>query len=56
MTNNREQLLNWNQLSEQFRAVRGSGLGYQTIQGWQALGMPHVRQGRRIPESVRSGF
>jgi len=48
MTENEEQLITWTQLSDRFKAVRGRGVGYHTIQGWQALGMPHLRQGRGI--------
>jgi hypothetical protein len=48
MTENEVQLINWIQLSDRFKAMRGRGLGYHTLQGWQALGMPHLRQGRGI--------
>lgn len=43
-----EVLLDWRHLSDRFRSVRGVGLGYKTVQGWQAMGMPYIRQGRLI--------
>jgi|GEM_PF-2361481 len=42
------QIINWVQLSDRFKSIRGVGVGYHTIQGWQAIGMPHIRQGRLI--------
>ena len=41
-------LVDWRHLSDRFRSVRGVGVGYKTIQGWQAMGMPYLRQGRLI--------
>jgi hypothetical protein len=41
-------LINWHGLSDQFRAMRGEGVSYHTIQAWQVMGMPYIQQGRRI--------
>ena len=43
-----ELLVDWRRLSDRFRSVRGVGVGYKTVQGWQAMGMPYLRQGRMI--------
>lgn len=48
MTEHTEELIGWKQLSDRFKRVRGVGFGYHTLQAWQALGMPHIRQGRLI--------
>ena len=48
MTKTTTEIINWRQLSNRFKTLRGKGVSYQTIQGWQALGMPYLRQGRLI--------
>ena len=37
-------LVKWQALSKVFAERRGEGMAYKTIQSWQALGMPYVRQ------------
>ena len=39
-------IIQFRQLSERFRTVRGFGVGFITVQKWQVMGMPHIRQGR----------
>lgn len=42
-------LAKWQDLSNYFKAQRGEGVSYHTIQSWQALGMPYIRQsGHRV--------
>jgi len=45
---NPPKLIDWRGLSEHFKAFRGEGIGYHTLQAWQTMGMPHIRQGRRV--------
>ena len=36
-------MVKWQGLSDFFKAKRGEGMSYHTIQAWMALGMPHQR-------------
>jgi phage terminase Nu1 subunit (DNA packaging protein) len=48
MANHDHILINWVQLSDHFRSLRGTGVGYRTIQKWQVQGMPYIREGKLI--------
>ena len=39
-------MTDWKGLSAAFKKKRKRGLSYHTIQGFIALGMPHVHEGR----------
>lgn len=41
----------WQALSQYFRARRGEGIAYKTIQTWQVMGMPYHQ-----PSSHRTWF
>jgi len=41
-------VIDWKALSIQFKAFRGRGVSYHTIQAWQTMGMPHIQEGRFI--------
>lgn len=47
----RERQVKWKALSRYFRARRGEGVAYKTIQVWQAMGMPYQQ-----PSSHRTWF
>ena len=48
MANHALILINSVQLSDNFKSLRGTGVGYRTVQKWQVLGMPYIREGKRI--------
>lgn len=48
MADHNQILINSVQLTENFRSLRGTGVGYKTIQKWQVQGMPYIREGKLI--------
>lgn len=45
-TDHLTECISWKELSQRFKKVRGIGVGYRTIQGWQASGMPYIKDHR----------